>query len=244
MPDTIERELRAGTERVVSTFTPQSAAELRAQTDRRSRRRRIGTAALSVVVMAAAGMVAFNVDNHSAADHISAAASQTSSPAASAASVPSSAPGSTAPAIPDIAVSLATPPVYSAESSTKVRVILTNPGPTRTVLVVFAVGTSQPIGLWALPCDPGAGACSTLNEYSAGPLKVSGWVTLNVDTPAAQRTVRFNLSLPHGTSSYPVWVALPSGAKNFSVTVYPGTTVLDGLTPLGQAVSAPIVESS
>jgi hypothetical protein len=229
MPDTIETELRAGTDRVVSTFTPQPAAELRSQTDHRSRRRRAGAAALSVVVMAAAGIVAFNVDNHSAAHHISAAASQTSSPAAAHSS------GSTPAAVPDVTLSLQTPPVYSQDIGNKVKLTITNPGPTRAVIVVFSVTTSQPIGPWALLCQAGTGACAATQDYSSGPLKPSGSVTLNVDTPAAERTVRYQLSMPTGTSTYTLWVTIPSGSRNFSVAV------LDGTAQLGEVVSDPVV---
>lgn len=229
MPETIERELRAGTDRVISTFTPQSAAELRAHADRRSRRRRAGIATMSIVALAAAGTVFFNVDSHSATSPISTAASHTSSPAAAHSSASTAAVGHY------VTVALATPPVYSQDTANKVQVTITNPGPTRAVIVVLAVATSQSIGPWALPCDPGAGACSTWSDYTSGPLKLSGWVTVNVDTPAAQRTVRYQLSLPTGTSSYSLWATLPSGARNFSVSV------LDGTKQLARTVSDPIV---
>lgn len=217
MPDTIETDLRAGTDRMVAGFTALPPDRLRERAERRTRRRRLLGAALSLTaltVLAGVGLT-FGADQHHRAVPAAGAAAPSSGPSAVAGS--------------GVTVRLDTPAVYSAQTGNRVRLTVTNPGPARAVVLAFAADGSTPAGWWVLPCDTGAGSCSASNDYSSGPLTMAG--------VAAPQICRFDLSLPTGTSTYTVWVTPPPAARDFSVTV------TSGAAQLAQAMSSPVLTS-
>lgn len=220
MSESFETRLRDGTAQVTASFTPPSAAAVRAYSGQRARRRTTGTVALAACAVLLVGGAVLGLDQqrngHSGVPHASAGVPTTS---------PSGSP--TQPGKGSVSIRLSEPALYAAATANKVGLTFSNSGPARHVVVQFDAPGSDSL-YWVEPCDSGAGSGCSPQQYQDNPLRVA----TDQGSPRPG-FVDFDLALPAGTSSYTVWVDPPGGVTSYRMFVLHGTTVL-GLGVSGQ----------